>query len=297
VTNQATAGLAASHRDPGQALTPRSGDVRLVAHRGSGHAHNDPDGPPENTLAAVRYGFAQGADAVEIDVWCTADGVVVLHHDLTTDRTTDRTGLDIPTATAADLRALSAGRWKHERWAGEGVPTLSDAATLVPAGRALYVEIVQGPQVVPAVVAAVRELADEQVVWISKNLDTIGEVKAAAPQQLAFWVVDTTPRWQIGGWAQGHRRGPDSARHGFDDHAYAHWLVEQAVAHDLDGLDTLFAYPPDLPAVVHLAGLRWMVWTVNDPRAVDQCLADGAWALTTDNTREVRQWLESAGMR
>jgi glycerophosphoryl diester phosphodiesterase len=159
------------------------------------------------------------------------------------------------------------------------------------------VEIVQGPQVVPDVLAAVSGLSGEQVVWISKNLDTAGAIKAAAPEQLAFWVVDTTPRWQIGGWAQGHRRGPDSARHGFDDHADPVWLVEQALTHGLDGLDTLFAYPPDLPGAVRAAGLRWMVWTVNDPRAVDQCLADGAWAITTDNTAEVRQWLEAAGTR
>ncbi len=297
MTNQALAALAAAHRDAVDALRAGTGRVRLVAHRGSGHAHNDPDGPPENTLAAVRYGYAQGADAVEVDVWRTADGTVVLHHDLTTDRTTDRPGLDISRATAADLGAMRAGHWKHERWAGEAVPTLSDAARLVPADRVLMVEIVQGPQVVPDVLAAASGLSGEQVVWISKNLDTAGAIKAAAPEQLAFWVVDTTPRWQIGGWAQGHRRGPDSARHGFDDHADPVWLVEQALTHGLDGLDTLFAYPPDLPGAVRAAGLRWMVWTVNDPRAVDQCLADGAWAITTDNTAEVRQWLEAAGTR
>jgi glycerophosphoryl diester phosphodiesterase len=271
--------------------------VRLVAHRGSGHEHNDPDGPPENTLAAVRYGFEQGADAVEVDVWRAADGLVVLHHDLTGDRTTDRPGLQIEQVTAAQLEGVSAGRWKADRWASERVPQLSAAAALVPPDRALVVEIVQGPQVVPDVVAAVSALRDEQVVWISKNLDTAGEVKAAAPQQPVFWIVDTTPRWQIGGWAQGHRRGSDSARHGFDDHADPRWLVEQALARGLDGLDTMFSYPPDLPATVAAAGLRWMVWTVNDPRAVDQCLTDGVWGITTDATREVREWLLAAGIQ
>lgn len=294
--NQARAALAAAHLDGARALRRRSGSVLLVAHRGSGHEHNDPDGPPENTLAAIRYGFDQGADAVEVDVWRTAGGAVVLHHDATGDRTTDRPGLDIARAGGADLDGVSAGRWKHERWAGEGVPTLTEASHLVPPGRSLMVEIVQGPQVVPDVLDAASGLTGPQVVWISKNLDTIGAVKAAAPAQLALWVVDTTPRWQIGGWAQGHRRGPDSTRHGFEEHADPAWLVEQARARNLDGLDTMFAYPPDLPAAVHEAGMRWMVWTVNDPRAADQCLADGAWALTTDNTGEVRQWLEAAGM-
>lgn len=283
--NQARAALAASHRS--RALT-RPGRPLLIAHRGSGHADNDPDGPPENTLSAVRYGFEQGADAVEVDVWRTADGVMVLHHDLTTDRTTGLAGFDIPGLQYADLRTASAGLWKHARWEAEYVPTLTDAVAEVPTGRTLVVEIEQGPEVVPECLAAVGEAP---IIWISKNLDTAGAMKAASGHPV-HWIVDTTPRWQLGGWGQGHRRGPDSERHGFDQQCDPSWLAEQALAHGLDGLDTMFAYPPELPRVLRDAGLRWMVWTVNDPRAIDQCLADGAWALTTDNTAEVRQWLD-----
>lgn len=117
MTEQARAALVAAHRNAASALTPRPGVVRLVAHRG---------------------------------VWRTADGGVVLHHDLTGDRTTDRPWLQIEQATAAQLEGVSAGRWKSDRWASEGVPPLTEAA-LVPPGRALVVEIVQGPQVVPDV--------------------------------------------------------------------------------------------------------------------------------------------------
>lgn len=285
--NQAEAALAAAHRG----LTPRSGSVLLIAHRGSGHAANDPDGPPENTLAAIRYGFEQGADAVEVDVWRTADGELVLHHDLTSDRTTGLPGFEIPSVTYAELKAAGAGSWKHARWQAEYVPTLSEAAALVPAARTLVVEVEQGPDVVPACRAAV---AGTDVIWISKNLDTAGELKASG--QPVFWIVDTTARFELGGWSQGHRRGPDSHRVGYDQHADVAWLVEQARARGLDGLDTMFVYPPDLPAALADADLRWMVWTVNDPRAIDQVLADGAWAITTDNTREVRSWLTQAGL-
>jgi glycerophosphoryl diester phosphodiesterase len=268
--------------------------VRLIAHRGSGHEHNDPAAPPENTLAAITYGFDQGADAVEVDVWRTADGVVILSHDRTTDRTTDRSGLDVTRSDYADLRRLSAGAWKGSQWHDHVMPQLSQAASLVPAGRGLVVEVVEGPQVVSDVLAATA-LADDQVVYISKNLDTAGELKLQS-QSRVFWIVDTVPRWQIGGWAQGHRRGPDSERHGFDEHADAVWMVEQAKQRGLDGLDTLFSYPPDLPATVIDAGLLWMVWTANDPRAIDQCIHDGAWAVTTDNTGEVYTWMNAAGI-
>lgn len=268
--------------------------MRLIAHRGSGHEHNDPAAPPENTLAAITYGFDQGADAVEVDVWRTADGVVILSHDRTTDRTTDRSGLDVTRSDYADLRRLSAGAWKGRQWHDHVMPKLSQAAALVPAGRSLVVEVVEGPQVVSDVLAATT-LPDDQIVYISKNLDTAGELRLQSRSRV-FWIVDTVPRWQIGGWAQGYRRGPDSERHGFDEHADAEWLVAQAMQRGLDGLDTLFSYPPDLPATVIDAGLLWMVWTANDPRAIDQCLRDGAWAITTDNTGEVRTWMDAAGI-
>lgn len=294
--SQAETALAASHRR--QPLARRSGIVRLIAHRGSGHEYNDPPGPPENTLAGVRYGFAQGADAVEIDVWRTADGVLVVHHDRTTDRTTDLAGVDVTTTTYGRLRRASAGAWKASVWQEVPVPTLAEVAAEVPADRGLVVEVEQGPQVVEDVLAvlAASGPAADQVVYISKNLDTAAELKRAAPQQRVLWIVDTTPRWQIGGWAQGHRRGRDSTRHGFDEPADVRWLVDQARRHSLDGLDTMFSYPPELPGQVADASLTWMVWTVNDPRAIDQCLADGAWAITTDNTAEVRSWLTGAGL-
>lgn len=281
--DQARAALTASHRV--SPLAPGDRVVRLIAHRGSGHAHNDPHGPPENTLAAVQYGFHQGADAVEVDVWRTADGMVVLHHDETTDRTTDIAGLFIEASTYADL-AGSAGAWKGQRWSGERIPLLRDAyGTLV-------VEIVGGPQVVAAVV----EASPADAVFICKNLDTAAEAKAVSGNPV-LWIVDTTPRWQIGGWAQGHRRGTGNERVGFDDHTDAEWLAQVALDRNLDGLDTMFSYPPGLPQTLTDAGLRWMVWTANDPRAIDMCLADGAWGITTDNTAHVKKWLAQAGYR
>jgi glycerophosphoryl diester phosphodiesterase len=294
---QAEAALAASHRTVDDALSPGEDVVRLVAHRGSGHAHTDPAGPPENTLAGVEYGFAQGADAVEVDVWRTSDGTVVLHHDATTDRTTDRPGWDITGVTYAQLMAISAGRWKGSSWAQSGIPTLADCAQVVPAGRGLVVEIEEGPDAVEDVLHATAGagLAADQVVYISKNLDTAAEMKRQAREHRVLWIVDTTPRWQVGGWTQGHRRGPDSARVGYDQATDCLWLVQQALDRGLDGLDTLFAYPPDLASRVRDAGLLWMVWTANDPRAVDACLRDGVWGITTDNTTHVRAWLEASG--
>ena len=67
---------------------------RLVfAHRGgSGLA-------PENTMAAFENGLALGADGLELDVHLSSDGVVVVHHDRTLDRTTNLAGRVVAHAT------------------------------------------------------------------------------------------------------------------------------------------------------------------------------------------------------
>ena len=59
---------------------------KLIAHRGGGHL------APENTLGAVRVGHALGYRMIEVDAKLSADGVAMLLHDATLDRTTDAEG-------------------------------------------------------------------------------------------------------------------------------------------------------------------------------------------------------------
>jgi glycerophosphoryl diester phosphodiesterase len=74
---------------------------RIIAHRGFMRRF------PENTLVAVRGAFAQGADAVEVDIRLSADGVPYVMHDETVDRTTDGHGA-INTLYASQLATLNA---------------------------------------------------------------------------------------------------------------------------------------------------------------------------------------------
>ena len=78
------------------------GRPRVFAHRG-GSALG-----PENTLAAFDLGLAAGADGLELDVHLSADGVPVVVHDATLDRTTDATG-PVAARTAAELARVDAG--------------------------------------------------------------------------------------------------------------------------------------------------------------------------------------------
>ena len=72
-------------------------DIVLVAHRGLA------PGFPENTLLAFRHALELGVDFLEVDLRMTRDGVPVIIHDDTVDRTTDGQG-EVETFTLAELK-------------------------------------------------------------------------------------------------------------------------------------------------------------------------------------------------
>ena len=67
--------------------TRESRKTKVWAHRGaSGYR-------PENTMEAFELAIKQGADGIELDVHTSADGELIVMHDETVDRVTDKTGL------------------------------------------------------------------------------------------------------------------------------------------------------------------------------------------------------------
>nr|WP_187326844.1 glycerophosphodiester phosphodiesterase family protein [Martelella lutilitoris] len=108
--------------------------TQIVCHRGANHF------APENTLAAARLSFDQGAHFVEIDVHMSADGAIVVIHDETLERTTSGTGA-VRARTLAELKALSAGAWFSPFYAAETIPTLDEMIALARSyGARLYIE-------------------------------------------------------------------------------------------------------------------------------------------------------------
>ncbi len=109
---------------------------RVIAHRGGWGLW------PENTLHAFRSAAALGVDVLEMDIRQTADGVLVVLHDETVDRTTDGSG-PVAALTLAGLRELDAGyRWSPDggkthpfRGRGLTVPSLKEVFAALPQAR------------------------------------------------------------------------------------------------------------------------------------------------------------------
>ena len=101
------------------------GDERMIfGHRGLSSL------APENTMAAFRCAVDHQVKWVEADVDVIADGTVIICHDSTLDRTTNRTGR-YDDLTAADLAGIDAGGWFSPRFVGEPLPALSDLIDLM----------------------------------------------------------------------------------------------------------------------------------------------------------------------
>jgi glycerophosphoryl diester phosphodiesterase len=108
-------------RTPGAAPLLPPGAARrvgIIAHRG-----NSADAP-ENTWEAIRQAIDLGAEAVEMDIRLSSDGVVVLMHDGNVNRTTNLAGA-ATSFSAAALSAADAGSWFDDRYLNEPAPTLA----------------------------------------------------------------------------------------------------------------------------------------------------------------------------
>ena len=184
--------------DEGDIVDPLLG-VEIIAHRGNSSV------TPENTIVAIDSAFVAGADHVEIDIRLTSDGVAVLMHDSTVDRTTNGSGA-IASMTLAQVKQLDAGSWKGAQFAGEKVPTLAEALVAVEQRGRLLLDIkVSGMG--QAIQAAINEASSidgtrtysAADVWIWPGPNSDYQSNIANPEYL-LGTIPSVSTWQTPGY-------------------------------------------------------------------------------------------------
>jgi len=246
--------------------------VEIVAHRGASFE------APENTLPAFKLGW-ELADADELDIHLSKDGVPVVLHDASTKRTA---GLNRPVVeqTVAELKTLDAGAWKAASWAGTRIPTLAEVTALVPEGKRLFIEIKCGPEGIPALEKVIQDSGKtpKQLALIAFDHETLKQAKFRLPALPAYWIV---------GYKDDKKTGKVPA---VED------LIAKAKSGGLDGLDLESKFPIDeaFVAKVHAAGLKVYTWTVDDLALALREKAAGVDGITTNKPRELRKALEAA---
>lgn len=241
-------------------LTDLAGHMQIIAHRGASHL------APENTLASVELAWQQGADAVEVDVRLTRDRRIVAIHDPTTDRTAG-THLEVAATSAAHLRRLDVGRYKHPRFTGQRIPYLEEVLQTVPPDRQLFVEIKCGPEILPRLTETItRSGKRDQIVLIGFDLGTITAAKRLMPDVPACRLCDKRIL-----------------------RSYGDSLARRAKADGLDGLDVHWSgVTRRFVRAVKAAGLRLYIWTVDDPIQAARLKAMGADGITTNRPGRLR---------
>lgn len=217
-----------------------------IAHRGAKREF------PENTLPAFLRALERGADAIELDVHRTQDGLVVVHHDPVLGVYAEPLGL----AGAEITKLTSVELARVEIAPGIAIPSLADVLDLVGARMKVYVEI-KGADIAADVAAVIRGRETQCAIhsFDHAQIASLITIAPGIPRGLLFAQPFDDPAGQL-------------ARHEARD-LWPHWQLV------------------DLPMVeaVHDVGCQVITWTVNDADAVLGLEALGVDALCGDDVR------------
>jgi glycerophosphoryl diester phosphodiesterase len=240
---------------------------RVFGHRGAAGL------APENTLPSFALGLVLGADMLELDVHASRDGVVVVFHDPTLDRTTNGTG-PLHEQSLYELQELDAGyhytRDGHDfpyRGHGLRIPTLE--ALLKDFPLAYYnIEIKQAdPPIVAQVVEVIQRLnAQHRTLLAAEHDEIMQEIRHLAGEIVTSFstgdVVDFIGRLQAG------------TLDGYQPRGRALQIPPRFNDIELVTRESV--------AAAHRCGLEMHVWTINDPDEMKRLLALGVDGIISD---------------
>ena len=220
---------------------------------------------PENTLAAFDLGLAAGADGLELDVHLSADGIPVVHHDDTLERTTSGSG-PLAARSAAELARLDAGYHFAVNGAfpfrnqGVGVPTLREVLRRYPDVPIIIEMKVDSREMGEAVAREARAAgAVERLCAAGYGSRSAAAIRAAAPE-MAFSACHAEVRLAVyRAWARLPMRRA----------AYGVYQVPELAGR-------LRVVSPRFIRYAHDIGIKVQVWTVDQEPDMRRLLGWGA---------------------
>ena len=227
----------------------------IVAHRGGGKL------APENTLAGIDTGARLGHKMIEFDVKLSLDGEIFLLHDDTLDRTSNGWGIagQLPWEK---LLQLDVGGWFGNDFAGERLPLLSQVAERC---------------------ASYNMMANIEIKPTTGLEAETGRVVALAAREL--WQNQTAPllsSFSYDALAAAMQAVPELPRGLLLHEWHDDW---QQMTESLDCISVHFNHKvlnQERVAALKAAGLRMLVYTVNQPERARALLSWGVDAICTD---------------
>jgi glycerophosphoryl diester phosphodiesterase len=243
-------------RSPGEAAF-------IAGHRGD-RAHF-----PENTLPALQGVLDSDFDFAETDIRLSLDGIPVLMHDATVERTTNGSGF-VNELTLEQLKYLDAGSWYSPDFAYLQVPTLDEFLAMFQNSKKkamLELKDVWTPEQVGLVVALIYARGvQDRVIFEAFDAETLESLQTAAP---------VIPRVII------QRYLPS------DPVALAERFGAIAILTSLSSLER----NPDALETIHTAGLGIVLYTLNKRDRWSEALALGVDGIITDKPSSLDKWI------
>jgi glycerophosphoryl diester phosphodiesterase len=228
--------------------------VLNIAHRGASGRY------PENTLAAFEAAIKIGVAMCELDVHLTRDGIAVVIHDATLDRTTDAKGA-VAAMTFAELQRADAGIRFGRQFAGQRVPTLEEVFRLTAGRGGLNIEL--------------KGVGTEATVC--ELIDAHGAVATALVSSFD-WAMLARVR-EIDSRIRVGLLGKDHPQH----------LLDTASAMQAYAINPNVAIVnASLCAAAHARGLKLYAWTCDDPGRMRRLIADGGDGIMTNYPDRLR---------
>ncbi len=242
-------------------------------------AHTGCEGTAENSLDSIVAGVEAGADAVEIDVRATADGVGVLLHDPEISVHGHGT-VAVSDLSIGDLRRVEATQRRETRVVTEPVVLLEDALALARDYTTIINLDVKEDSSIPTIIRAVKNFRlTDQVVLSGCSRERAAAVTAAHP---GLRVLLNTERL-------------DSCAGDGDYHEFAMQTYHDAVRAGCCGINIDHQLCRDpLVTFAHQRFLPVSVWTVNTPEEMRRVTALGVFAITTYEPRLLLRLLQAA---
>jgi glycerophosphoryl diester phosphodiesterase len=237
----------------------RSSRPLVFAHRGGSKIG------PENTIVAFDRGLAAGADALELDVHLSRDGIVVVHHDATLNRTKRADG-PLKNRTAAELAAFD-------------VPPLRAVLARYPQIGVILELKERGPELAEAVVDEVRRAgATNRVCLGSFSLSALRAARDAAPG-----IATSAARFEV-------RMALYRSWCGFSPGRVPYQAFQVP---EISGRTRVVS--PRFVELAHKAGIAVHVWTVDEPEDIQRLLSWGVDGIISDRpdvaARVVKEWV------
>jgi len=235
--------------------------ILIIAHRG------DSKVAPENTLPAFESAVKAGSDLVELDYVHTADGIPIVIHDDTLDRTTDADQkwsakkIRVDSKNLAELETLDAGSWFSPKFAGTKLPTLEQSLDAIQKGSVTLIERKEGDAKTCVDLLERKELVQNVVVQ-AFDWKYLKDCRALRKDLV------------LGALGSG-KLTPER--------------LDEIVASGANAVGWQFlALRKEQIDMIHDRGLKAWAWTVDEPKAVEQLVEWGVDGIITNKPAEIK---------